>query len=90
MNNGCAIGKTGGKGNKMREKKVMREVMSLLMDLDCGTIGLEMNWTDGSNICPDGVVITQCPPIVIEILVKKGFLISLYNGKLHIDKFDIQ
>ena len=74
----------------MREKKIMRAVIDLLMSLDCGTIGLEMNYTDENNMVRDGVVITECPPVVIDKLVKNGFSISLHNGKLHIDKFDIQ
>lgn len=52
-----------------------------------GPVEISIGYTDENNICHSGLVITSCPPIVIDKLMENGFILSMNNGKLHVTKF---
>ena len=53
----------------------------------CAPVKMSIGYTDKDNIIRDGLVIYDCPPLIIEKLLKEGYSLSAKDGRLHVIKF---
>lgn len=69
---------------KTEEKQKLFGVL-IELQLDCAPIKLSIGGVDESgHVEEDTIYLDECPPIVIEELVKKGYTLHLINGKLEV------
>ena len=72
----------------MKEKEIIMKALEIINKLDgIAPVEMSLGWTDEKNICHSGLVITSCPPIVIQKLYEAGFVLSMNNGKMHVTKW---
>ena len=53
----------------------------------CAPVKIGIGYTDKDNIVRDGLVIYDCPPVLITNLLKEGYDLSAKDGRIYVIKF---
>ena len=53
----------------------------------CAPVRLTIGYTTKDNIVENGLVIEECPPIIVDNLTKENYTLSVHNKGLHVNHF---
>ena len=53
----------------------------------CAPVRLTIGYTTKDNIVENGLVIEECPPIIVDKLTKENYTLSVHNKGLHVNHF---
>ena len=53
----------------------------------CAPVEVQIGYTNKDNIVMNGLLIKECPPVIVEELGRAGYNLSVGHGGMHVDKF---
>ena len=53
----------------------------------CAPVRLTIGYTTKDNIVENGLVIEECPPTIVDNLIKENYTLSVHNKGLHVNHF---
>lgn len=69
-----------------RVAEMVENVVQIITGFDGGIapVTLKIGYADEKGCCHDGLVITECPPIVTKYLVQSGYYLSVASDGVHV------
>lgn len=72
---------------EIKNRNAAIEALQVITSMDVAPVKFSFGYVGKDNICHEGLVITDCPPAVIEKLIKMGFVLVMKDSGLHVRKF---
>lgn len=62
------------------------EIIAEAEERGCGVVEMKVGYVDKDNILHKGLVITKCPPIILEVLMSAGYMLGAGQGGVVVTK----